>query len=323
MNNTFIRVLNLLKRKYSAKHPDNETFGVSYQDAVVSHQKASDLIKEKLLGDKPVMICRFGSVELHCVLNYYFINQKRSFLAKSYSYIRGNSTAFWWDEETLNSMCNNAGFFPRSFEHLEKFSKLMLEDIKQVDVLGSWLKEEKLLNSYFSNFVKVRLPDLEPYYHQNPWSEALAGKKVLVIHPYSESIIKQYSKRDKLFNDKRILPEFELKTIKAVQSIANNKTEFPTWFDAYDSMCDKISKTDFDIAILGCGAYGFPLAAYIKRIGKKAVHLGGSTQILFGIKGKRWEDHEFISKLMNENWIRPSQSEIPPNHSKVEDGCYW
>jgi hypothetical protein len=44
---------------------------------------------------------------------------------------------------------------------------------------------------------------------------------------------------------------------------------------------------------------------------------------LFGIKGKRWENHEEISKLMNEHWIRPAQSETPANFAKVEDGCYW
>ena len=37
-----------------------------------------------------------------------------------------------------------------------------------------------------------------------------------------------------------------------------------------------------------------PLAAFIKSIGKKAVHLGGSTQILFGIKGERWDERDFF-----------------------------
>lgn len=323
MNKNFIRALNLVKRKYAKRYPGNKTFGVSYDGAVVSHQSASDLIKEKLLSDQPAMICRFGSVELNCVLNYQFVHQQKSLISKSIAYIKGNTIPFWWDEETIKTMCNNAGFFPPSVELLERFSKLMLDDMQQADVLGSWLKEEKLVSQYLKNAVKVRLPDLEPYYHQHPWTEVLTGKKVLVIHPYAESITKQYANREKLFLDQRILPKFELKTIKAVQSIANNKTEFKTWFDAYSHMCDQISKTDFDIAIIGCGAYGFPLAAHVKRLGKKAVHLGGSTQILFGIKGKRWEDHEFISTLINENWIRPSHNEIPTNFTKVEDGCYW
>ena len=323
MNKQLIRILNRLKRDYTKRHPANDTFGVSYEDASVRHQEASDLIKKKLLGNEPVMICRFGSVELNCVLNYYFIKQEASFFKKALNYIKGNSTPFWWDEETIETMCNNAGFFPPDAGLLAKFSELMLSDMQQADMLGSWLKEEKLLSHYLSNTTKVRLPDLEPYYHANPWTEALAGKKVLVIHPYADSIKQQYLNKEKLFSDKRLLPDFELKTIKAVQSIANNKTEFKTWFDAYEHMCRQITATDFDIAIIGCGAYGFPLAAHVKRSGKKAVHLGGSTQILFGVKGKRWEDHEFISKLINEHWILPSKDEIPVNHTKVEDGCYW
>ncbi len=323
MNASYIRILNYLKRKYQVKHPSSVFFGTTYDHAMLSHQAASDLIKDKLNSNDPVMICRFGSVELNCVLNYYFMHQHKSLIAKSVNYIKGRSTAFWWEEETIRSMCNNAGFFPPSVSLLEKFSELMLDDLKYVDVLGSWLKEETLLDAYLEKAVKVRLPDLEPYYHQHPWTEALKGKTVLVIHPYTESIIKQYARRKHIFANEHILPEFELKTIKAVQSIANNQTGYNNWFEAYENMCRQISQTNFDVAIIGCGAYGFPLAAHVKRLGKKAVHLGGSTQILFGIKGKRWEEHDYISKLMNEYWVRPAQSEIPANHSKVEDGCYW
>jgi len=96
----------------------------------------------------------------------------------------------------------------------------------------------------------------------------------------------------------------------------------------------EIEKQDFDICLIGCGAYGFPLAAHVKKIGKKAVHMGGSLQLLFGIRGKRWEVYDphyeqpgnvFIHYygLPNENWVRPSNNEKPENHSKVEDSCYW
>ena len=126
-----------------------------------------------------------------------------------------------------------------------------------------------------------------------------------------------------LFEDGNVLPEFELKTLKAVQSIANNtSTGFVDWFDALNDMKKQIDSIDFDIAIIGCGAYGFPLAAHVKRIGKKAVHLGGPAQVLFGITGKRWEENE-VSKFINEHWVRPSQTEIPQNSNKIENGCYW
>ena len=83
----------------------------------------------------------------------------------------------------------------------------------------------------------------------------------------------------------------------------------------------EIEKHDFDICLLGCGAYGFPLAAHVKRLGKKAVHIGGALQLLFGIKGRRW-DREF-SSIYNDAWVRPEENEKPRNANSVEGGCYW
>ena len=56
-----------------------------------------------------------------------------------------------------------------------------------------------------------------------------------------------------------------------------------------------------------------------------AVHMGGATQILFGITGKRWENKydNTVGKLINEHWVRPMASERPKGAEKVEGGCYW
>ena len=90
-------------------------------------------------------------------------------------------------------------------------------------------------------------------------------------------------------------------------------------------MKKEIDKIDYDICIVGAGAYGFPLAAHVKRSGKKAIHLAGVTQLLFGIKGSRWEN--FIvwpyMNLFNEHWIRPLGIEKPKNANQVEGACYW
>jgi len=122
-----------------------------------------------------------------------------------------------------------------------------------------------------------------------------------------------------------VLPEFELKTIRAVQTISNNKSQFETWFDALNYMKDQIASESFDVAIIGCGAYGLPLAAFVKRIGKKAIHLGGATQLLFGIKGKRWESNylDYKTRIMNDYWVKPLSVEVPNDFEKVEEGCYW
>lgn len=153
----------------------------------------------------------------------------------------------------------------------------------------------------------------------------LEGKKVLVIHPFIESIQSQYKNRKKIFDDYQVLSDFELILYKPVQSIAGNYKELPydDWFDALENMKNEISKIDFDIAIIGCGAYGMPLAYYVKKMGKKAVHLGGATQLLFGIIGKRWEEEYNLGDLTNKYWVRPKLSEKPKNFDRIENGCYW
>jgi hypothetical protein len=286
-------------------------------------EAANDLITALLLKDEPVMIARLGAVELSCIANFKTINSgSRNVL----DYITFKSEAFWWDQNTIAQMANNAGFFPPDIAMLERFAMLMMHDMKSVDVLGSWLWQEKLFSEELSKAQRITLKDLEPYYHQNPWSLALKDKKVLVIHPFAKSIQQQYQKKDLLFSGRKILPNFDLITLKAVQSIASNQTGYSDWFDALDDMKEKVSATEFDIAIIGCGAYGFPLAAHVKRIGKKAVHLGGATQTLFGIRGKRWEEkkeHRYVASLINDHWIRPNEEETPTGTERIEGACYW
>jgi hypothetical protein len=194
--------------------------------------------------------------------------------------------------------------------------------------MGVWYNqyEDVICNTYCPNAALVDLDCLEPFRFSNPWSSRLAGQKVLVVHPFVESIRKQYEgKRHLLFPSREVLPDFELKTLKTVQSIAGAKVDFATWFDAYRHMCDEIAKVDFDICIIGAGAYGLPLASFAKQLGKQAIHLGGVTQILFGIKGQRWEREyaDSTAKLFNEHWVRPLPSETPANKDNIEKSCYW
>jgi hypothetical protein len=51
--------------------------------------------------------------------------------------------------------------------------------------------------------------------------------------------------------------------------------------------------------------------------------LGGATQVLFGIKGKRWETHDVISKFWTDAWVWPSLEETPGGAGDIEGGCYW
>jgi len=315
-----LKRLHFGRKVWSRLLPARSHFGYTYAGAEVFGQAASDLIRKELLASKPSMISRIGIVELNAVMNHYCaLTGRKPSLLNHLGFITGRFHSYGWEPDTFESMPRNAGFFPATEEALGGFAERMMADIPLIDILGTCHRDEWFVAEELRNAVKVPLPDLEPHVHNDPWSSMLEGKKVLVVHPYEKSIRGQYEKRTLLFKDRRLLPDFELKTVKAVQTVANTPSPFPTWFHALDHMKEQIDRTDYDIAIIGCGAYGLPLAAHIKRQGKKAVHLGGSTQFMFGITGKRWDGHP----LINEHWVRPSADETPSLAKQVEGGCYW
>lgn len=304
----------------------------STKNCIVDSELASEKIYDLLVSDEPCLICRYGSVELNCVLNYLSVI-KGGFPVLDY--ITNKRFQWWWNERSLNEMRTNAGFFPLEISLIEKFCEVMLDASKQIDVLGHWLDQESLLNEYLPSSVeKITLLMLEPYWSKKPWTKALEGKKVVVVHPYAELIEQQYKeKRTLLFKNQDVLPDFELRTVKAVQSIGGNCDRFKNWFEAFDWMKKELDKEPYDFALIGCGAYGLPLAAYSKQTGHKAVHLAGALQLLFGIRGKRWDDPNYgiqefgvrnkYKELFNEFWVYPDESFKPKSYKNVENGCYW
>lgn len=292
--------------------------------------KDKDLIQsiifDEISSGRPLMVARFGSIELTSLDNALMMKERRS----NWGYISWKTEPNYFRKSQAAALCNNAGFFPYPDETLMyRFLDLMRDDMKEVDVLGSWRYNERLFESELSDAIKVDRELMTPLLTSNPWSAALAGKKVLVVHPFAKTIEHQYLNRHLLFDDTKILPEFELRTLKAVQSQAGEETRFDNWFEALQYMKDGIDKIDYDICLLGCGAYGFPLAAHCKRQGKQAIHLGGVLQLLFGIKGRRWETEEIYKTkyryidCYNKYWVRPLEAETPANSKSIENGCYW
>lgn len=270
--------------------------------------EGNNAIREKIETGKPFAAARFGSVELSAVV---YREAKR---------LRKKAAGA---DDTL---CTNAGFFPKREEYIERFYEMILKDIPLIDLLGVWHnpEEEYIVDRYMPHTAVMPIESIEPYIYESPWSSVLKDKKVLVVHPFEESIREQYGRHEKIFQNPNILPKFQLSTLKAVQTQAGEQdSRFENWFQALEYMKEQMDDIDYDIAVIGCGAYGMPLAVHAKRKGKQAVHMGGATQILFGIKGRRWDDNLIISKFYNEFWIRPNQNEMIKKRDMIENGCYW
>lgn len=306
IRNYRIKKLGLLNYADSVKKYSNKK--------VLSSAEANSVIATMIDSRSPFLVARFGATELLNVRNSDFP-------------IRGEKGTIRY----FSQLCNWSGFFPEDLNLLDGFISLIKSSLQEIDVFAIWFQtfEDYYIESLMDKDVRCTyLLNLEPWRSPDaPWSAALKGKKVLVIHPFSETIQAQYQKREKIFPGTDILPEFDLKTLKAVQTLAGNKDDrFGTWFEALEWMYQEAMKIDFDVAIIGCGAYGMPLAAKIKSAGKQAIHLAGATQLLFGIRGKRWDTDpafEYVRKWYNDAWVYPGQQDRIQNGNTVEGACYW
>lgn len=294
---------------------------------VFTLQESNEYITKLIQDGEPFWVARYGHTEMQ------FIN------AVLYNrFVNGKITPENSDiESKLAQLCNNAGFFPYDKALGIKYVDMVLDAAKYIDVHAIWglWMEDYMAAQWEPNAKITRWRYIAPYYQRKekgelPWTHALQGKKVLVINPFTNSIKSQYeNNRKKLFSNiydaDEILPQFELKTLKSVQtSGGTTDSRFNNWFEALDWMIEECKKTDFDVALIGCGAYGYLLASAIKKMGKGAIQTCGSTQMLFGVLGKRWTaDQTLMDEVVNPYWIRPSMEERPEAFQKVEDGCYW
>jgi predicted DNA binding CopG/RHH family protein len=276
----------------------------NYCHAVLHEREANTLIGEYLKKDQPFLVSKAANIACEIASSVILKQQPIAEHLKIQALV-------------------NMGVFPNTEENLQKFAYNYVESITNIDIMGIWAVPDYdwLVNTYCPQAHYTRLWGMEPYHFPNPWSANLENKTVLVIHPFEESIKNNYSNREKLFQNLNVLPKFDLKTIKAEQNLSNTNSNY---FESIKRMQDKISSIDFDIAIVGCGASGLPISSFIKKeLHRTAIHMGGATQILFGIIGRRWEAYPQIRKLINEYWTRPLPEEIPKSAMSVEGGCYW
>ena len=277
-----------------------------------AHLFIADIIREA----NPAALGKIGDIE--CAALSWHLGIKRFY-------------KYTWTTPTYGQLGlkDQAGVFPKSEDIYHRFCDLMLERLKEIDLCALWLNpgESNITKEYCPHSTLVELTALEPYFDtDSPWSFEFAGKKILVIHPFADSIQNQYCRRDEIWRlYPSILPKFKLLTLKSPYGFSYN--EFSDWFGMLtwlENQVDEIYKSeDFDVALIGCGAAGIPLASHVKRLGKIGIHMGGPVQILFGIKGRRWDNRIFFRNFYNQSWVRPLPEEKPPESETVDGGGYW
>lgn len=280
---------------------------------VLSHHDGNEYLRNAIALGSPFMFGRIGNCELGICNQVLY---KKSGFCQSI------------DMQAI-SRSSNCGFFANKEQDVYTFYDEMMESLEESDMVGLFfpggLPEDYYIHRYCKQNVVLTHGNIMDFWrHEKPFTSELKGKKVLVISPFAELIESQYERRERLFDNPYVLPEFNLRTVKAIQSIMGNRDpRANSWYDGIEFMYSEAMKRDFDVALLGCGSYGTPLAKRLKESGKVSIYMGGVLQMLFGIRGKRWDDIPEAKSLYNEFWVSPDGKFKPRSADECEDGCYW
>jgi len=223
--------------------------------------------------------------------------------------------------ETTKAL-QGAGIFPYNTESYHQYATAFIAALGDIDHLGIWHNEgEMKLVSTFSSETKIGyVQGLEPYLipHQ-PWSHALANKTVLVVTPFAKTLTEQMPKLSNVWmkyeqkNGQILIPKSTKFTVVKFPYGFDPEIQqkYGSWENLIVQVSTEIEKYNFDVALLGCGGYSLILGAKIKKMGKSAIHLGGATQVLFGIRGSRWEQIPWFLENLNDYWTYPLAEDKP------------
>jgi len=281
----------------------------AYYRGRLSPEEANLLLYNRLRQGQPLLAGKLGSVESRLLGEFRYGQLGRGRFSR----------------RTRQQAHQNAGVFPVDDASLEAAALELWSALQQLELLGCWPVEyqARLLMDLPQLPLRCEMPDLEPFSHLLPWTAALQGLRVLVLHPFSRSFAQQWRRREQLFPQRPVLPAFEPQFVATPMTVRGAQHGYGSWGEALERLWEQVEPLSYDVALLGCGAYGLPMAARIRRQGRSAIHLGGSLQLLFGVFGRRWERFESQRALVNDAWIRPLAEDRPASYQAVEDGCYW
>lgn len=285
-------------------------------------------IEESITKNKGFAIGKLGFSE-QCLLGYLPFKRKNP----NYVQLKAYESMFRYHCEI------QFGVFPTNSEFLNEFVNFYTKHVHQIDILGVFQaeQEDKIIkeNNLTADFIPYQYtePDRSiPANEPNCYLRYFKDKKLLLISPFAD-LLKLRASKD-IFEQvwskiqKKWFYPSDVSSLEIPYSFVNSfqtHRKYNNSIDLFDSICSRLSTIEFDVAFIGAGALGLPIASYIKNEGKIAISLGGHLQVLFGVKGDRWNrDINWTSNYMNEFWVDMPEKYHPENKSILtDDGAYW
>lgn len=231
---------------------------------------------------------------------------------------------------------DHSGIWPTDLGFLLRFCEQFRAAVAELDAIGlfadAFAIEAEIFERLAPPGMPMRFGDQEPI--RDPalprsqcWLELLRGRRVLIVSPFADLL--RDRARPEIYE-----PAWASAGKRWFEPAAVESVEFPYGFDAatrarYGSALDLLAELratvvgrDFDVALIGAGGLGIPLAAAVKESGRVGLSLGGHLQVMFGVYGQRWlERREWREEIINDAWIRVPERYRPDPGPHLED--YW
>jgi hypothetical protein len=273
-------------------------------DMIFDAARGDEAVRDVIAAGRPAALGKIGSLEAEVVD----------------CFVKGTP----YSAVLRRQMLDNVGIHPNDPEHLDCFCASYIKAADSLDVLAARGHPGEIdIIKRVRNRTLVRLQSYESWLFKRPWSAALAGKRVVVITPFAQSVADQYRRREQIWRDQTILPEFDLRVVRMPLSPGLVPPKHKDWSERLEDIISHCEQRPYDVLLVGAGGLSIPLVAHAKAQGRIGFHLGGHMQILFGVTGRRWDRDRVLQRLQTPAWIRPSGEEAPPTVTKVEQGCYW
>ena len=226
-----------------------------------------------------------------------------------------------------------SGLFPVRHDIFFRWADEYREAVRELDFVAQWQAsgtyeatlERAMLDLLCPHALRVGFYLVRILAPRAPWLDDLARLRWLVIHPFEQTIRTQLPHLTQLGVYSESAHADLACRAKDTSVIACPQLPYMVpprhqdWFEALEDLKAQMGRETFDIALVGAGAWSLPLVAHAKKLGRKGIHLGGALQLVFGIKGGRFDPAD----IYNQAWIRPLPEEIPKDFKKMEQGAYW
>ena len=236
------------------------------------HFKDNDILREyverKIKQNQSFIIPRISGIENNVSVYYRMISEKGV-----------PSSLIKWIKRILPAMKNNAGILLPDTKNIEYYSNRYLQAFDYCDLFGGWELYGNYIHHIFQTHEYIKKKhacktifwalafDIFHYIYSQPWTQALHGKRILLVSPFEESLREKVLIREKIYGID-LFPDCTFTFLKPPQTHASMPSrDFCEELHDFEKAIDR-KLQNFDVALLSCGGYANPIASYIYEKGE-------------------------------------------------------